>query len=171
MPRIGGQHEAYLVKALQQYKSGERSHPVDARDRGAAVGPGHGRPRRVLRAGRRQDREQMIMRADDSAVIAASLAALRRPPARRAADLARGKAKATEVCAGVPRRRRQQHDAGFPEARRPVSRLSREGAARLQVRPAQEPDHGGIRAAAVEAGHRQPRRVLRLAARDRLVRH
>jgi cytochrome c553 len=27
VPRIGGQHEAYLVKALQQYKSGERSHP------------------------------------------------------------------------------------------------------------------------------------------------
>ncbi len=26
VPRIGGQHEAYLVKALQQYKSGERSH-------------------------------------------------------------------------------------------------------------------------------------------------
>ena len=27
MPRIGGQHEAYIVKALQEYKSGERSHP------------------------------------------------------------------------------------------------------------------------------------------------
>jgi len=27
VPKIGGQHEAYLVKALQQYKSGERSHP------------------------------------------------------------------------------------------------------------------------------------------------
>ena len=27
VPRIGGQHEAYLVKALQEYKSGERSHP------------------------------------------------------------------------------------------------------------------------------------------------
>jgi cytochrome c553 len=27
VPRIGGQHEAYLVKALQQYKSGDRSHP------------------------------------------------------------------------------------------------------------------------------------------------
>jgi len=26
VPRIGGQHEAYIVKALQQYKSGERSH-------------------------------------------------------------------------------------------------------------------------------------------------
>ena len=26
VPRIGGQHGAYLVKALQQYKSGERSH-------------------------------------------------------------------------------------------------------------------------------------------------
>jgi len=27
VPRIGGQHEAYLVKALQAYRSGERSHP------------------------------------------------------------------------------------------------------------------------------------------------
>jgi cytochrome c553 len=27
VPRIAGQHEAYLVKALQEYRSGERSHP------------------------------------------------------------------------------------------------------------------------------------------------
>jgi cytochrome c553 len=27
VPKIGGQHPAYLVKALQAYKSGERSHP------------------------------------------------------------------------------------------------------------------------------------------------
>jgi cytochrome c553 len=27
VPRIAGQHPAYLVKALQEYKSGERSHP------------------------------------------------------------------------------------------------------------------------------------------------
>jgi len=27
VPRLGGQHEAYLVSALKQYKSGERSHP------------------------------------------------------------------------------------------------------------------------------------------------
>jgi cytochrome c553 len=27
VPRIVGQHQAYLVKALQEYKSGERSHP------------------------------------------------------------------------------------------------------------------------------------------------
>ena len=27
VPRIGGQHEAYLVKALQEYKNGERPHP------------------------------------------------------------------------------------------------------------------------------------------------
>jgi cytochrome c553 len=27
VPRIGGQHEAYLVRALQGYKSGDRSHP------------------------------------------------------------------------------------------------------------------------------------------------
>jgi cytochrome c553 len=27
VPRLGGQHEAYLVNALKQYKSGDRSHP------------------------------------------------------------------------------------------------------------------------------------------------
>jgi cytochrome c553 len=27
VPRIAGQHEAYLAKALQAYKSGERNHP------------------------------------------------------------------------------------------------------------------------------------------------
>ncbi len=27
VPKIAGQHEAYLVKALQAYKGGERSHP------------------------------------------------------------------------------------------------------------------------------------------------
>ena len=27
VPRIGGQHEAYLLKALQEYKTGERKHP------------------------------------------------------------------------------------------------------------------------------------------------
>jgi cytochrome c553 len=27
VPKLGGQHEAYIVKALQEYRSGERSHP------------------------------------------------------------------------------------------------------------------------------------------------
>ena len=27
VPKIGGQHAAYIVKALQAYKSGERKHP------------------------------------------------------------------------------------------------------------------------------------------------
>jgi cytochrome c553 len=27
VPKIAGQHPAYVVKALQAYKSGERSHP------------------------------------------------------------------------------------------------------------------------------------------------
>jgi cytochrome c553 len=28
VPRIGGQHAAYLVSALKAYKAGERSHPT-----------------------------------------------------------------------------------------------------------------------------------------------
>ncbi len=27
VPRIAGQHQAYIVKALQEYKNGDRSHP------------------------------------------------------------------------------------------------------------------------------------------------
>jgi len=27
VPKLGGQHAAYLVKALQEYKAGSRSHP------------------------------------------------------------------------------------------------------------------------------------------------
>ncbi|MDQ6916825.1 MAG: cytochrome c [Pseudomonadota bacterium] len=27
VPKIGGQHESYIVKALQEYRSGARSHP------------------------------------------------------------------------------------------------------------------------------------------------
>jgi cytochrome c553 len=28
VPKLGGQHAAYIVKALQAYKAGERSHPT-----------------------------------------------------------------------------------------------------------------------------------------------
>jgi cytochrome c553 len=28
VPKLGGQHEAYLVKALQEYRSGDRLHPT-----------------------------------------------------------------------------------------------------------------------------------------------
>jgi cytochrome c553 len=28
VPKIGGQHAAYIVKALQEYKSGNRNHPT-----------------------------------------------------------------------------------------------------------------------------------------------
>ena len=28
VPKLGGQHPGYLIKALQAYKSGERSHPT-----------------------------------------------------------------------------------------------------------------------------------------------
>jgi len=28
VPKLGGQHAAYIVKALQEYKSGARSHPT-----------------------------------------------------------------------------------------------------------------------------------------------
>lgn len=27
VPKLGGQHSAYIVKALQEYRAGERSHP------------------------------------------------------------------------------------------------------------------------------------------------
>lgn len=27
VPKLGGQHPAYIIKALEQYRAGERSHP------------------------------------------------------------------------------------------------------------------------------------------------
>ena len=54
VPKIGGQHPAYIVKALQAYKSGERNHPSmkgiaatlsdkDMADLAAYYSAGHGK--------------------------------------------------------------------------------------------------------------------------------
>ena len=90
------------------------------------------------------------------------------PPRGRGGRPRRRQGQGDRSLRGLPRRRRQQRDGGFSEARRPASRLPREGAARLQVGPAQERHHGGVRAGAVEAGHRESGGVLRCATRDRL---
>ncbi len=60
VPKIGGQHEAYIVKALQEYRSGERSHPSMKAIAAIAVGQGHRRPRGLLRRRACEDREQMM---------------------------------------------------------------------------------------------------------------
>ena len=144
VPKLGGQHAAYIVQALQEYKSGDRSHPSMRAIAAVALRRGHGQSRRVLRAGRPEDADggQMMMTcvraipADRCDVRIAAGACERRRRRRRPGE-------GQGSLPGVPRPRRQQPDARLPEARRPVSRLPREGAARLQVRRAQEPDHGG----------------------------
>ena len=86
-------------QALKEYKSGERSASVDARDRGVALRPGHGGHRRVLRADAADDGGQMTMTHASTARIAlAALAALARRRAA-AADIEAGKKKVQEVCA------------------------------------------------------------------------
>ena len=97
VPRIAGQHPQYFVSALKAYRSGDRSPPVDARHRRLAVGPGHGRPRRVLRGARPDDRKgHQVMKTTATALLCAALA-VALPAA--AADVNAGAAKAKEVCA------------------------------------------------------------------------
>ena len=49
VPRIGGQHAEYLVKALQAYKTDARSHPSMKAYCRPTIGAGYGRPGGLLR--------------------------------------------------------------------------------------------------------------------------
>ena len=103
VPKIGGQHEAYLVKALQEYKSGERSPSVDARrsrhrsrTRTWPISPRT--TRRAASRRRGNDDERNDVDPAFSRRRRGDRRTGRGAPAS-AADLAAGKAKATEVCA------------------------------------------------------------------------
>src|SRR3954449_7611031 len=63
-------------------------------------------------------------------------------------------------------RRQQAFGARSAGARGPVRGLSRARAQRLQERPPQQPDHERLRRAALEAGHRGPRRLVLEPAAD-----
>ncbi len=165
MPKIGGQHEAYIVRALQAYRAGERSHPSmkaiaatlsdkDIADLAAYYS------RATAEDGQQVTAKAMMKKFvlglfAIAAFVAASCRAGRRSEGRRS--------QGQGGLPGLPWRRRQQPERRLSEARRPVSGLSGQGAARLQVGRAQESDHGRIRRNALDGRHRQRRRLLRSA--------
>ncbi len=79
VPKIGGQHAPYIVKALH----------------GVAVGSGHGRPCGLLLGWRRDDGPQMMTPMKALAVV---LLAMFAAGIAEAADVPAGAAKAKEVC-------------------------------------------------------------------------
>ena len=115
------------------------------RNDGAAGQPQGTRPLRggTARSADGGDRAGTTM-ARGFLLAAATAAVLCVSSAATSADLAAGKAKATEICAACHGADGNSASADFPKLGGQHSRLSRQGAARLQVRPAQEPDHGRI---------------------------
>ena len=96
VPRIAGQHEAYLVKALQEYRNGDRSHPsmraiaASLSDKDMAdVAAYYAQSRPV-------DEGEMMIRRNLTLAAAALVLGM---TAAHAANLDAGKAKAAEVCA------------------------------------------------------------------------
>ena len=113
VPKIGGQHEAYLAEGAAGIQERRAQPSVDARDRGVALGPGHGRSRRVLRAERRQDGGEVMRDVEHSQRSsprsrACGTAGVRRRPRRRQGEGHRS-------VRGLPRRGRQQHEPDFPK--------------------------------------------------------
>ena len=160
---------AYIVTALKAYKSGERSHPSMRGDRRVAVGPGHGRPRRVLRAGaasrrRANDDDRRSIRM--ALVAVAALAA--RP--RRARRRPRGRqGEGAGSLRGLPRRRRQQRrlpdypklGGQYADYLAKALRDYKSGARKNAIM-------AGFAQALSTAGHREPGRVLRRRSRRRV---
>ena len=99
VPKLGGQNAAYIVAALKEYKKGDRDLRDDARHRLRALRAGHGRPRRVLLAGRRRrDRRRKMRRAMNKHTLVALLVlALSGPAFAAKGDPEAGKAK-SEPC-------------------------------------------------------------------------
>ncbi len=91
VPKIYGQQPAYIVKALQGYRSGERSHPSMQRHCQRAFRRGHGRSCGVLR--RRCEMKRALIIAAAAALSLSSHAGYAK------GNAAAGKAKAAEVCA------------------------------------------------------------------------
>ena len=97
VPKIAGQHPPYLVKALQEYKSGERTHP-SMRAIAASLSDRHGDLAAYYAQLGTADGEQMTttLRIARSPRRLPLLARRRRRDA--AADLEAGKQKVKEVC-------------------------------------------------------------------------
>ena len=171
VPKLGGQHAAYIVAALKAYKTGER----DLATMRAIAADLSDKDMEDLAAyyahGRRHRRGREMRRAmNRSLVLARSCLALSAPAfaAKGDADVGKKKSAPCKAChgeAGIER------EPGFPQPRRPARRLPRRRAAPLQDRQAQEPDHGGPGGEPLREGHARPRRLVldAVGARDQVL--
>ena len=142
MPKLGGQHAAYIVKALQAYKSGDRSHPsmraiaagLSDKDMADLAAYYAAEPAKSAAKDRGNTN-------DEKAAACTRALPARCRPSRVAGNPEAGKEKSA-TCAACHGPDGNSAAAGFSEARRPALRLPREGAEGLQGGRAQEPDHG-----------------------------
>ena len=164
VPKLGGQHEAYIVSALQEYKSGERSHPSMRAIAASLSDEDMANLAAYYAQSRTADGEPMMTHVRTLVASRRRSCWRCRGSRRRGADIGRGQGEGQGSLPGVPRHGRQQPDARLSEARRPVSRTtSRRRCATTSPARARTRSWRAWRRADGE-GHRQPRRVLRVAA-------
>jgi len=151
VPMIAGQAPDYIVKALQAYRAGDRSQRA-CRRREKPLRPGHGRPRCLL--WRHREGGQM------SRFLILALACFSAPSLlrRRCGTPGKLKSQTCAACHGPD----GNSPAGQVFPRSPaVLRLPPEGAARLQVRRAQNPIMSGQVAASTRRTWPISRRFIR----------
>ena len=90
---------------------------------------------------------------------------LPRPPRRAKPDLDQGERQVRGGVRRLPRRRRQLGHPGQPQAGAAAPRIPGQAAAGVQDRQAPQPDHAGLRRAAVRRRHEEHRLLGRLARR------
>ena len=88
---------------------------------------------------------------------------------RAAADIALGKAKAAEVCESCHGADGNSTSQDFPKLGGQYPDYLAKALRDYKSGDRKNADHGGVREAAVERRHREPRRVLRRATRGRVV--
>ena len=171
MPRIAGQHEAYLVKALQEYKSGERSHPSMRAIAASLSDQDMADLAAYYAQGGVKTASEMTMPIADCSLVAARGAAWRvrrragRRPRRRQGQGRRKSARPATAPTATARRPTfpklgGQHRDYLAKALRDYKSGQRKN-----------PIMAGFAPGAVEAGHRESRRVLRGAAGDVSAKH
>ena len=149
VPKIAGQQPGYIVNALKAYKSGERSHPS---------------MRGIAASLTEEDMKELAEYYGGGEVKGyySWAARLRRFPPCTPRAMRKPARQGRAGLRRVPRPGGQQAFGPDPaDPRRSALRLPGARADRLQDRPAQQPDHEGLRRAALEAGHRGPRRLVR----------
>lgn len=149
VPKLGGQHADYIAAALKRLPERPAQPPDDACHRRHTDRSGHCRPGGILL----REPQAMKTRLFVYAAVMASIAL----PAHAGGGPAAGKQKA----AGLPRPGRNRRHAAISDLGRTIPGLPRKGVVGLQIKPAEERDHGGICGEPHRAGHGRPRKLLR----------